>query len=55
MDKENFKTELLELMGRYHVRLVGADDYDREEDFAGTDYDFMGEGWTLSVGEIEEE
>lgn len=55
MDKETFKAELLELMSRYHVRLVGADNYDREEDFAGTDYDFMGEGWTLPISEIVEE
>jgi hypothetical protein len=49
---EAFIAELRALMAKHQVNLVGHDNYDGEENFAGTDYEFAKGDRTFPVDRI---
>jgi hypothetical protein len=56
--KENnmsdFEKELRGLMKKHGVELVGHEEYDAEENYAGTEYKFEGKYFVLDVSHLQE-
>jgi len=49
---EMLRQDLIDLMKKYDVRLVGNADYDGGENFIGNHYSFEGPGFSLDVDEL---
>lgn len=50
----DFEKELRGLMKKHGVELVGHEEYDAEENYAGTEYKFEGKYFVLDVSHLQE-